>query len=91
MKIQELQQEAMVKKDLMQYEFELNMQMKGVEAEARAKQDATREDRKDDRVRMQGDQQSKLMDKRQGKDKPFESSGNDVIGGGVNLGQFDPR
>ena len=91
MKIQELQQEAMVKKDLMQYEFELNMQMKGVEAEARAKQEATREDRKDDRVRMQGDQQSKLMDKRQGKDKPFESSGNDVIGGGVNLGQFDPR
>jgi len=93
MKIQELQQEALVKKDLMQFEFDLNMKLKGVESEAAKETEARKEDRKDERTRIQASQQSELIDQRaKGKSpKRFESSGNDVIGQGIGLDNFNPR
>ncbi len=93
MKIQELQQEALVKKDLMQFEFDLNMKLKGVESEVAKETEARKEDRKDERTRIQASQQSELIDQRaKGKSpKRFESSGNDVIGQGIGLDNFNPR
>ena len=52
----------------------------------------TKEDRKDDRTKIQATQQSELIDQRQtGKPpKNFESSGFDNLGG-FGLEQFEPR
>ena len=42
---------------------------------------------------MQASQQSELIDQRSNGKPPknFESSGNDIISGGIGLGGFDPR
>ena len=52
-----------------------------------------KEDRKDERTRIQASQQSELIDQRKsgGSPKNFESAGNDIIGGGFNLGAFEPK
>jgi len=84
--------EMQMKKDLMDHEFQLNMQLKRVEADALASKESMKEDRKDERTRIQASQQSELIDQRK-KDKApkkFESKGNDGLGG-FDLGQFMPR
>jgi len=90
--IQRLQAEAQIKKELMAMEFQYNMQL----AEARAKAEKMNvdaiEERKDKRIKMQGTQQSELIDQRKNDTMPknFESAGNDVLGG-FNLEQFSPK
>ena len=91
--IEKMNQEAQLKKQLMQLEFQLNMQLKQMEVEANKGKDTQKEDRKDERTKIQASQQSELIDQRK-KEKPpknFESSGNDVMEGGFNLGSFEPR
>ena len=90
---QRMMQEVEHKKELMQLEFQMNMQLKGVDDKALKNKEKEKEDRKDERTRIQASQQSELIDQRKG-DKPpknFESAGNDILGGGFNLGAFDPR
>ncbi len=90
---QKMQQEVAAKKELMQLEFQLNMQLKQMEVEAQKGKENNKEDRKDKRTKIQASQQSELIDQR-AKEKPpknFESSGNDVMEGGFNLGSFEPR
>ena len=90
---QKMQQEVAHKKELMQLEFQLNMQLKQMEVEAQKGKENNKEDRKDKRTKIQASQQSELIDQR-AKEKPpknFESSGNDVMEGGFNLGSFEPR
>ena len=90
---QKMQQEVMYKKELMQMEFEMNMQLKQMDQQALQGKDAEKEDRKDQRTRIQASQQSEMIDQRK-TDKPpknFESAGNDTLGGDFDLGGFDPR
>jgi hypothetical protein len=89
---QKLIQEAEVKKQLMQLEFQMNMQLKSLETEGMKAREKEKEDRKDERTRIQASQSSELIDQRKtGKPpKKFESSGNDVLGG-FDLGGFEPR
>jgi len=86
-------QEVMYKKELMQLEFQMNMQLKQMEVEATKGKEKQKEDRKDERTRIQASQQSELIDQRKGEKPPknFESAGNDIMGGGFDLGAFDPR
>jgi len=90
---QKMQQEVQAKIQLMQVEFQYNMQLRGIDAEAAKKSDIEREDRKDQRIQMQGTQQSELIEQRSNNTPPknFESSGNDILGGGFDLGSFEPR
>ena len=90
---QRLMQEGQLKKELMGYEFEINMKLRGMEVEASKGRDSAKEDRKDDRTKIQASQQSELIDQRTNNKPPksFESSGNDTMGGGFGLGSFDPR
>ena len=76
-----------LKKQLMQQEFDFNMQLKKIEADAVNNKDKMKEDRKDERTRIQASQQSELIDQgNSGKaPKNFESIGNDSIEGGFNL------
>ena len=92
LEIQKLYQEAEVKKQLMELEFQFNMQLKGMEVEGQKTKEKEKEDRKDQRTKIQASQQSQLIEQRQneGPSKNFESSGNDILGG-LDLGQFGPR
>ena len=86
-------QEVEYKKELMQLEFQMNMQLKSIEVDAQKQKEQEKEDRKDERTRIQATQQSELIDQRKG-DKPpknFESAGNDILSGDFDLGTFDPR
>ena len=78
---------------LMEREFQYNMQLKGIEVEGLKTREKNKEDRKDERTRIQASQQSELIDQRNSGASPknFESAGNDIIGGGFNLGAFEPK
>jgi len=90
---QKMIQEVQMKKELMALEFQYNMQLKGMEVEGIKSREKEKEDRKDERTKIQATQQSELIDQRNtGKPpKNFESAGNDILGGGFDLGSFDPR
>ena len=63
-----------------------------MDIESNREKDNTRENRQDRRQAMGGNQQKELMREReQVKEKPFESAGNDVLGGGMRLGEFEPK
>ena len=91
--VRKLMQEANIKKELMAFEFQLNMQLKQMEVEALKSKEAEKEDRKDKRTKIQATQQSELIDQRTNQKPPknFESAGNDTLTGGFDLGAFDPR
>ena len=92
-KLLHLQEEVRLKKELMQLEFEMNMQLKGIEVDGAKGREKEKEDRKDERTKIQASQQSELIDQRKNEKPPknFESAGNDILGGGFDLGSFDPR
>ena len=93
LELQKLQAEVSAKKELMAQEFEYNMQLKGMETEIFKQRESQKEDRKDDRSKMEATQQSELIEQRKNNTPPknFESGGNDIIGGGFDLGTFEPR
>jgi len=85
LKIKQLQTEMELKKQLMEQEFDFNMQLKELESEALGSKENKREDRKDQRTKIQATQQSELIDQRNNGKAPknFESTGNDILGGGM--------
>jgi len=89
---QKMQQEVLHKKELMALEFQYNMQLKGVEVDGMKSREKEKEDRKDERTKIQATQQSEMIDQRNSGKPPknFESAGNDILGGGFDLGSFDP-
>ncbi len=93
LELQKMQQEAMLKKELMNFEFELNLKLKQMETEILKTKEKVKEDRKDERTKIQASQQSELIDQRNNKKPPknFESSGNDIMGGGFGMNAFEPR
>ena len=92
LKIEFLKHEAIVKKDLMAYEFELNSKLKKEERSVNNQLNVMKENRKDDRIDRQAMHQRDMIDQRKQGDslKRFESSGNDIITGGVDLDRFTP-
>ena len=78
---------------LMKLEFEINQQLQQMNMRQLDMKETMKEDRKDERTRMQASQQSELIDQRNNNKPPknFESSGNDILGGGFDLGAFNPR
>ena len=59
------------------------MQLKQVDAQGTSMKDVDKENRKDNRTRIQATQQSELIDQRNNQKPPknFESTGNDMLGG----------
>ena len=90
LKIEYLNQEAKVKKDLMAFEFELNAKLRNMEARVSAEKDMVKEDRKDQRVDKEAENKYKLQEQKSRGDslKSFESSGNDILTGGANMEKF---
>ena len=93
LKSQQMELEVEHKMRLMQYEFQINQRLQEMNMKQIDMKETIKEDRKDERTRMQASQQSELIDQRLNKKPPknFESSGNDILGGDFGLGRFDPR
>ena len=74
----------------MQFEFELNSQLEMSRQDTEKDKEDKRESRKDLRVDRQAKHQMNMIEQRkQGDtDKQFESSGNDILTGGSNMGKF---
>ena len=91
--MQKLMQEAQLKKELMNLEFQMNMQLKGLEVDSQKRTIKEKEDRKDERTKIQASQQSELINQRKNNlpPKSFESAGNDILSGDFDLGSFEPR
>ena len=92
LEMQRMGQEVAFKKELMEMEFQMNMQLKSAENEGKKAGEKEKEDRKDERTKIQATQQSEMIEQRNGGKPPknFESAGNDTMGGGFDLGSFDP-
>jgi hypothetical protein len=92
MDAQKMMQEVQHKKELMALEFQYSMQLKGIEVDGMKAREKEKEDRKDERTKIQATQQSEMIEQRNSGKAPknFESAGNDILGGGFDLGSFDP-
>ena len=90
--IQRMQAEAQIKRELMAEEFNYQMQLAQATAKVKTQNESEIEDRKDKRVKIQGTQQSELINQRQNDLLPtnFESAGNDNLDG-FGLEQFGPK
>jgi len=87
-----LEKEAELKKQLMAEEFNFNQQLKQLDLQVINDKERYKEDRKDQRTKIQASQQSELIEQRKGNagSKSFESSGSDTMGG-LDFSQFGPR
>ena len=74
--------EFLLKKELMNHEFSLQMQLKSLEIGGSNWKDKMKEDRKDARTKIQATQQSELIDQRNNQKPPknFEET-SDILGG----------
>ena len=87
-----LEKEAQVKLQLMEKEFQYNMQLAKAQSSVDTIKEKEIEDRKDKRTQIQASQQSELISQRKNNSLPknFESAGNDTMGG-FGLEQFMPK
>jgi hypothetical protein len=89
--IEKLKNEAALKVQLMQTEFEFQMQLKGVEQEGLQTRENEREVAKDERISQQSTQTSKMIEQKK-RDLPainFESNEDSLDG--FDLAEFEPR
>ena len=78
-KLTHLQEEVRLKKELMQFEFDLNTSLRDQERASTEKVEGMKEAGKDKRENVKATA------------KKFESSGNDILGGGMGLDKFTPQ
>jgi len=88
--IQRMQTEAQIKRELMAEEFNYQMQLEKAKSGVELQKEKEIEDRKDKRTRIQGTQQSEMIDQRKNDLLPinFESEGNNDLSG-FDLGSVD--
>jgi hypothetical protein len=89
--IEKMKNEAMYKSQLMQEEFNLNMQLRGVDVEAKTKVDKQKEDAKAERIGIQNTQQSKLIQQRKNNLPPINFESNEDSLDGFDFAEFNPR
>ena len=78
-RLKHLQEEVKLKKELMQFEFDLNESLRNQERQSTEKLEGMKEAGKDKRENIKQ------------APKKFESSGNDILGGGMGLDKFTPQ
>ena len=93
MEMNKLMAEANLKKELMNLEFQMNMELHSAKNAIEKDKLKEKEDRKDQRTKIQASQQSELINQRKNNlpPKKFESAGNDILSGDFDLGAFEPR
>jgi len=102
--IEKLEAEANIKQRLMAVEFDYNLRLAQAKVSREKEREQFIEDRKDKRTKIEGSQQSQMIDQRkndllpidfesptaQGLPDNFESVGNDSLGG-IDMSQFTPQ
>ena len=75
--INEMNQKAQLDKELLQLRYQYDMQLKQMEVSAMGQKEAMIEDRKDQRTKLEGTQQSQMIAQRQNRSLPtdFEMQG----------------
>ena len=87
LKVEYMKQEAEMKMKLMDKEFEINMKLREMDNQAAAAKETQKDDRKDERTKIQASQQSQLVDQKKNESSPknFESAGNDTLNTGMGV------
>ncbi len=62
---QKMEQEHVLRKDILLLEHQMNLQLKGMEVQGMKSREVEKEDRKDEKTKIQATQQSELIDQRQ--------------------------
>tara|TARA_R100001230_G_C5651091_1_gene156247 strand:- start:115 stop:1149 length:1035 start_codon:yes stop_codon:yes gene_type:complete len=90
LQINYLQKEVESKKQLMQFEFDLNAKLEAMRNSSSDEKENKKEDRKDARVDRQAQHQMNMIEQRKQGDSlnKFESSGNDILSGGAGIEKF---
>jgi len=89
--MQKIQAEVNAKLQLMEREFQMQMQLKGVDAEALNRREQMKEDEKAKRIDRQNTQQSKLIEQRKNNLPPLNFESNEDSLDGFDLAEFEPR
>jgi hypothetical protein len=83
--------EVASKRELMELEFNYQMQLKGIEVDGLIERDNKKETAKDERVNKQASAQSKLIDQRKNNLPPVSFESNEDSLDGFDLSEFSPR
>ena len=89
--IERMRGEASIKSELMQLEFNLNMQLKGIDADLLKSREDMKEKAKADRISKQNTQQSRLIEQRKKDLPPINFESNEDTLDGFDLAEFEPR
>ena len=89
--IEKMKQEAMLKSQLMQEEFDLNMQLREMDAKQLQSREDQREDAKSGRISQQNTEQSRLINQRRNNLPPQKFESNEDSLDGFDLAEFNPR
>ena len=83
--------EAALKSQLMQQEFQYNLQLRNLDANALANREQSREKAKSERISQQNTEQSKLITQRKNNLPPQNFESNEDTLDGFDLAEFEPR
>tara|TARA_R110002167_G_scaffold102656_1_gene266148 strand:- start:209 stop:2644 length:2436 start_codon:yes stop_codon:yes gene_type:complete len=89
--IEKLKNEADLKRQLMDVEFNYNMQMRGMEQSQIDSRETQREDAKAGRISQANTQQSKMIEQRKRNLSPINFESNEDSLDGFDLAEFNPR
>ncbi len=83
--------EAQLKSQLMEQEFNYNLQLRQMDGMALSKRETSREDAKSQRISQQNSEQSKLINQRKNNLPPQNFESNEDSLDGFDLAEFEPR
>jgi hypothetical protein len=86
-----MKNEVMFKEQLMDKEFQMNMQLRGMEAQQLQSREDQREGAKSSRISQQNSEQSKLINQRKNNLPPMNFESNEDSLDGFDLAEFNPR
>ena len=89
--IEKMKNEASLKKELMQFEFDLNMKLKGIDESEINSREKEKEDSKNRRISQANSQQSQLINQRKNNLPPINFESNEDTLDGFDFGEFEPR
>jgi len=89
--IMKMRAEVDMKRELMDLEFQYNMQLKGIESEEIKKREQDKEKAKDKRVNLQASRQSELINQRKNNLPPINFESTEDSLDGFDLESFEPK
>jgi|TARA_R110000744_G_scaffold80486_2_gene158062 hypothetical protein len=89
--IEKLKNEAALKEQLMQTEFNFAIQLKGIEQSQLDNRESQRETAKNNRISQQSSEQSRLIDQRKNNLPPINFESNEDSLDGFDMAEFNPR